>query len=87
MSKHILRHSGAKATTVKCPECGDVIVYNGNYFCNSFKGIEYNKSVKNVVLVPGTCSWALPHPVVRPEDRNVVDQLYRSGHIDKIDYN
>lgn len=86
MTQHVLRHSCAKATTVKCPVCGDVIVYNGNFFCNSFEGIEHDKDLKDVVLVPGTCKWALPYPVTRDEGRNVVEELYYSGHMTSIDY-
>lgn len=82
----MLRHSAAKPTTVKCPKCGDVVVYNGNFFCNSFDAIEYDKEVRDVVLVPGSCDWALPHPVVREKDRNVVEELYYAGHIPEIDY-
>lgn len=86
MSRHVLRHSCAKPTTVKCPKCGDIVVHNGNFFCNSFNAIEYDKDVKDVVIIPGTCDWALPHPVIRPEDRNVVEELYYSGVIPEINY-
>jgi hypothetical protein len=84
MSQHVLRHSGAKPTTVKCPKCGDVVVYNGNFFCNSFSAIEYSEEVKDVVIIPGTCDWALPHPAIRSEDKNVVEELYYSGAIKEL---
>ncbi|MGW0537598.1 hypothetical protein [Streptomyces sp. NPDC003032] len=29
MSQHILRHDGARPTTVKCPECGDSSLNKG----------------------------------------------------------
>ena len=87
MSQHVLRHSGARTTTVKCPQCGDVIVYNGNFFCNGFDAIEFDKEARDIVLVPGTCTWALPHPVTSPKDRNVAEELYYSGAASAIDYN
>jgi hypothetical protein len=84
MSQHALRHSGAKPTTVKCPKCSDIVVYNGNFFCNSFTAIEYSKEAQDVVIVPGTCDWALPHPASRPEDRNIVEELYRTGAMSEL---
>jgi len=81
MSQHVLRHSGAKPTTVKCPKCGDIVVYNGNFFCNSFDAIEYDKEVRDIVKVPGTCNWALPIPATRERDKNIVEELYYSGAI------
>jgi len=75
MTRHLLRHEGARATTAKCPECGDVIVYNGNYFCNSFDAIMYSREVRDIVLDEGTCDWALPHPATRKQDRAVCRQL------------
>ena len=87
MSQHTLRHSGARVTTVKCPRCGDIVVYNGNFFCNSFDAIEFNSEIRDIVLVPGTCKWTLPHPVTSPEDRNVAEELYHSGATSVIDYN
>lgn len=86
MSQHALRHSGARSTTVKCPKCGDVVVYNGNFFCNSFTAIEYDKEIGDVVIVPSTCNWALPHPAAKLRDRNVIAELYYSGEIEEICY-
>ena len=86
VNKGSIRHSGAKVTTVKCPKCEDVIVYNGNYFCNSFDAIEYDKKVKVVVIIPGTCDWALPHPVFGKKNKDVVDALYRTGHMSESEY-
>lgn len=64
---------------MKCPECGDVIVYNGNFFCNSFDAIEYDKKIKDVVKIPGTCTWALPAPATRATDKRVIEELHRTG--------
>jgi hypothetical protein len=75
MTRHLLRHEGARTTTVKCPECGDVIVYNGNFFCNSMDAIAYIPSIKDIVLDKGTCNWALPHPAIKKQDRAVCDRL------------
>ncbi|MEV0445754.1 hypothetical protein AB0I84_20895 [Streptomyces spectabilis] len=86
MSQHILRHDGARPTTVKCPECGDIVVYNGNYFCNSFDAIKYDREIKDISLNKGTCLWALPHPATRKKDRNIVEELYYAGHLPEIDY-
>jgi hypothetical protein len=86
LSQHILRHEGARPTTVRCPRCGDIIVYNGNFFCNSFDAIEYDSERKDIFLAPGTCRWALPHPVTRESDRNVAEELYYSGAAPEISY-
>lgn len=87
MSQHTLRHSGARPTTVLCPKCGDVIVYNGNFFCNGFDAIEYDKEKRDIFLSPGTCDWALPHPTTSPRDRNIAEELYYSGAAKEITYN
>lgn len=57
------RHEGANAgwrTAETCPECGDIIVYNGNYFCINF-GDE--------------CGWAMPHPQVVQADKEIYKRL------------
>lgn len=81
MSQHILRQEGAKPTTVKCPECGDIVVYNGNYFCNSFDALRYDRKLKEVVVEKGTCTWALPHPATRALDRKVIVELIEGGYL------
>lgn len=85
MTRHIVRPED-KPTTVRCPKCGDVIVYNGNFFCNRFERIEYSRKTKDIFRVPGTCDWALPHPVRRKRDREIVNQLFSGGFIQKKDY-
>ncbi|MFE0472374.1 hypothetical protein ACFW2V_12240 [Streptomyces sp. NPDC058947] len=62
------------------------MVYNGNFFCNSFTAIEYDKGIRDIVAVPGTCTWALPHPATKPSDQNVVEELYYAGEIAEICY-
>lgn len=47
-------------TNEKCPDCGGKIVYNGNHFCENWGT---------------TCNWALPHPQVRLEDKQVSFRL------------
>lgn len=84
MTKHQLRHEGATATTIKCPVCGDIIVYNGNYFCNSFDAFEVRCG--DVYLNEGTCTWALPHPATSNRDKKVIDQLFESGYLTNKDY-
>lgn len=86
MTRHVLRHLAAKPTTVKCPRCGDILVINGNVFCNSMDAIEYDKEIRDVVIVKGTCSWALGHPAVSKEDQAVVGELYRLGYYSTLDY-
>ena len=56
-------------TPEKCPECGGNIVYNGNYFCE-FWGHVYKGE-----RCGGPCDWALPHPAVRPIDRELAMRL------------
>ena len=57
-----LDHAGGYLIpNVRCPACGDRMVYNGNYFCESWNS--------------GLCEWALPHPARHRSDRNVCDQL------------
>lgn len=48
-----------KSTREHCPECGEIIVYNGNYFCKSWG---MNKD---------DCKWALPHPQKRLIDQQI----------------
>lgn len=44
-----------------CPGCwDDYIVYNGNYFCDSYGE---------------RCDWALPHPARKDADRAVCDLI------------
>lgn len=86
MSQHVIRHTVVSVTTVMCPKCGDVIVYNGNFFCNSRDAIEYDKARNDVFLSEGTCDWALPHPAVSKKDRGIVDELHWSGAMPEIDY-
>jgi len=86
MSQHVIRHTVVRVTTVKCPRCDDVIVYNGNFFCNSGDAIEYDKQRKDIFLSRGTCNWALPHSATSAGDRKIVEELYYSGAIPEIDY-
>ena len=86
MSQHVLRHSGARPTTVLCPQCGDVIVYNGNFFCNSFNAIEYDRERKDIFLNPGTCDWALPSPARKKKDCEMAEKLHADGFMKVLDY-
>jgi len=57
-----LAHAGGNlAPGVRCPACGDRVVYNGNYFCENWES--------------GTCTWALPHPATHRSDRAVCEQI------------
>jgi len=56
-------------TPETCPECGGHIIYNGNYFCE-FWGTTYQGK-----RLGGPCDWALPHPSVRPVDRELALRL------------
>lgn len=85
MSRHVVRH-GEKPTTVRCHKCGDVIVYNGNFFCSRFERIEYSREEKDIVLVPGTCDWALPNPANQKRDREIVNQIFTGGFISEKNY-
>jgi hypothetical protein len=69
-----------------CPQCGDVIVYNGNFFCNSFDAIEWDREARDIFLNPGTCDWALPHPMTRRKDREMADKLHAAGFMKVLDY-
>jgi hypothetical protein len=48
--------SSGWTTLESCPECGGVIIYNGNYFCERFGA---------------GCDWALPHPARKKADREL----------------
>lgn len=51
----------SKGEKILCPECKDnYIVYNGNYFCDSFFF---------------GCNWGLPHPVIKERDKRICDLL------------
>jgi DNA-directed RNA polymerase subunit RPC12/RpoP len=47
-------------TLERCPDCGGRVIYNGNYFCESWGG---------------PCWWALPHPARRRADRDLALRL------------
>lgn len=81
MSSHMLRHGGARTTTVKCPKCGDIIVYNGNFFCNGFDAIDYDEEARDVVIREGSCDWALPHPATSAQDAKIAAQLITEGRL------
>lgn len=84
MTQHILKQDGARPTTVKCPKCGDIVVYNGNFFCNSFDRFERFRTPNggyDIRIVEGTCDWALPYPVTAARDAKVVTQLIETGQL------
>ena len=77
VSRHVLRHEGATPMMVRCPRCGDVIVHNGNYFCNSVTVIAYDRELGDLVIRRGTCTWALPERPRSRRDREVEAALTR----------
>jgi hypothetical protein len=61
---------------IECPKCKrDVVVYNGNYFCDSWNPQGHNALVTETVhkQIEGECDWALAHPATTVRDRNVCD--------------
>lgn len=57
---------------IKCPKChSDFIVYNGNYFCDSW----VHRRDKRTQLGEGECDWALPHPTITARDRKICDLI------------
>lgn len=67
-------NSGA-FTNADCPECGKLVVRNGNYFCEDFGYDHPARNGKPAWRSGGPCNWALPHPASRPVDRAVCDAL------------
>lgn len=59
--------------TIACPKCGNApVVYNGNYFCDSWA----------YPAGPGDCDWALAHPARTVRDRAICDLIgldYQGG--------
>lgn len=56
---------------ILCPKCGeDYVVYNGNYFCDSWVPTRNKKT-----LLEGECDWALPHPATTKRDRDICDLI------------
>jgi predicted RNA-binding Zn-ribbon protein involved in translation (DUF1610 family) len=51
-------------TLERCPDCGGMIIYNGNYFCASWGG---------------DCWWALPSPPRTEADRDLALRLTGSA--------
>lgn len=55
---------------ILCPKCGlDYVVYNGNYFCDSWVYREGRR------LTEGECDWALAHPSITKRDRDICDLI------------
>lgn len=52
--KKIKAKQGRPVPGYPCPDCGGLVVYNGNYFCDKWRD---------------GCDWALPHydPVTQPK--------------------
>jgi hypothetical protein len=86
MTRHILRHDGAATTPVKCPKCGDMIVFNGNFFCNSMAAIAFDKITRDIFEVPGTCNWALTQPPSTRQDREIEAALHTTGRFPRSAY-
>jgi len=59
-------------TTEKCPKCGEVVVYNGNYFCTNWT---YYSDGSSVDTENGECDWALPHPQTELADKQISFRL------------
>lgn len=87
MSTHILRHPDAEPTKVKCPRCGDLVVFNGNFFCNGNTVVDTQSdaNTQTVVTTKGTCKWSLRYPLTTDEDRRVAELLRTSGYEDEFD--
>jgi hypothetical protein len=59
-----------RTSRIPCPKCGvDYVVYNGNYFCDSWV---YRSGGQ---LAEGECDWALPHPSTTKKDREICDMI------------
>jgi hypothetical protein len=86
MSKHILRHDAATITPVKCLKCGDMIVYNGNFYCNSMDAIGFDKEKRDIYIIPGSCDWALQQPPTRRKDREIEIALHAAGRYPSNEY-
>lgn len=86
MTRHILRHDGAATTPVKCPKCGDMIVFNGNFFCNSIDAIVYDRKKRDIFIDRGTCDWVYKdHPRSSVMD-DVMLKLHAAGMLPKSYY-
>lgn len=86
MTRHVLRHDGATMTPVKCPKCGDIIVFNGNFFCNSIDALVYDRERRDVFIERGTCDWVYKD---RPRSRVMEDimlKLHAAGVLPKSEY-
>jgi hypothetical protein len=52
---------------VVCPECGEWVLYNGNYFCSEWSFITSPEWTD--------CHWALAHPALTKADKAICDAL------------
>ena len=78
MSQHVINDPGARPTTVMCPRCEkDVIVYNGNFFCNS--GGYFIMIDGQLYWTEAVCEWALGSPPTDPLSRKAVRDLRAAG--------
>lgn len=59
-------------TKEKCPNCGGVVVYNGNYFCEHWT---FHADGSPVDTEKGECDWALPHPQIELVDKQISFRL------------
>lgn len=52
-----------------CPQCGDMVVYNGNYFCESWGCDHPARDGEPAWRSGGPCNWAMAHydPIDDPE--------------------
>lgn len=71
MAKRTYSNTG-KPTEEKCPKCGRVILYNGNYFCEHWTSY-YDGSPVN--REAGECDWVLPHPQTELVDKQIYFRL------------
>lgn len=68
------RYAKVKGRDAKilCPKCQkDYVVYNGNYFCDSW----VHRKDERTKLVEGECDWALPHPATKASDKEICDLI------------
>jgi hypothetical protein len=86
MTRHVLRHDCATMTPVKCPKCGDMIVFNGNYFCNSIDAIVYDRQKRDIFLSPGTCDWVYKDDPRSSVMDDVMIKLHAAGVLPKSEY-
>jgi hypothetical protein len=65
-----------RTSKILCPKCGiDYVVYNGNYFCDSWVSRWVHGTNRKRSLAEGECDWALAHPATTVADREICDLI------------